>query len=648
MNYVTGGNPTATATPTPIPAQNVIVSRPGDFNGDGKDDVVCFTQGAGCDVWVALSTGGSFGTSTQWHDYFSASGNIPLVGDFNGDGKDDVVSFTRDSSADVWVALSSGSSFGTPGLWHDTFCGTGSIPAVGDFNGDGKDDVIGFQRNGNNDVWVALSNGSSFGTPSLWHDDFCGTGHVPAVGDFNGDGKDDVVSFQGGGDCDVWVALSNGSSFTGPSLWHDYFRNDTSTPVVGDFNGDGKDDVAAFTLGSTCDVWVALSSGSGFGNPTVWHDYFGGSGSVPGAGDFNGDGKDDVVVFTRDSNADVWVLLSNGTEFGGVGCWHAYFCADGSTPGAGDFNGDGKDDVVCFTHGTGADVWVALSNGTRFTGPALWHDYFCGDGSTPLTGDFNGDGKDDVVCFTHGTGADVWVALSSGSGFGTSTQWHDTFCGDGHTPVVGDFNGDGKDDVASFTHGADCDVWVALSNGSSFGTPSAWHGYFCGDGSTPLAGDFNNDGKDDVVCFTHGTGADVWVALSNGGSFTGPSLWHDYFCGDGHTPRVGDFNGDGKDDVASFTHGGGCDVWVALSGGSSFSGPTHWHDYFCATGNIPEAGDFSGDGKDDAASFTLGTGCDVFVVLSQSSFFEYADVPHVWHDYFCGSGSIPQPGCLIW
>ena len=93
----------------------------GDFNGDGRDDIVTFTRGTTADVYVALSTGNSFtGTGVKWHDYFAAGTETPLVGDFNGDGKDDIATFTRGPAADVYVALSTGYSFtGTGVKWHD-------------------------------------------------------------------------------------------------------------------------------------------------------------------------------------------------------------------------------------------------------------------------------------------------------------------------------------------------------------------------------------------------------------------------------------------------------------------------------------------------------------------------------------------------
>jgi hypothetical protein len=110
-------------------ASTMFGGSPTDFNGDGRDDAVTFTQGSLADVYVALSTGSGFtGTSVKWHDFFAPAGETPLTGDFNGDGKDDIVTFTHGSLNDVYVALSTGSSFGAGVKWHDCSPSAGRSP----------------------------------------------------------------------------------------------------------------------------------------------------------------------------------------------------------------------------------------------------------------------------------------------------------------------------------------------------------------------------------------------------------------------------------------------------------------------------------------------------------------------------------------
>jgi hypothetical protein len=313
-------------------ASTMFGGSPTDFNGDGRDDVVTFNQGSLADVYVALSTGSGFsGTSVKWHDFFAPAGETPLTGDFDGDGRDDIVTFTHGSLNDVYVALSNGSSFGAGGKWHDWFALGGEVPAVGDVNGDGRDDIITFTRGTAGDVYVALSTGTSFAASAKWHDFFALGGEFPSVGDVDGDGRDDIITFTRGDTGDVFVALSNGSGFVGTTVkWHDFFALGAEQPRVGDFNGDGKADIATFTNNAAADVFVATSTGTGFSGTTVkWHDFFGLAGEFPYAGDFDGDGATDVVTFTLGSLNDVYVALSNRTAFGPGTKWHDFFGLNG-------------------------------------------------------------------------------------------------------------------------------------------------------------------------------------------------------------------------------------------------------------------------------------------------------------------------------
>jgi len=327
-----------------------------------------------------------------------------------------------------------------------------SFPSHSDFNADGKDDIITFTRWSNGKVYVTTSTGSQFkNNASVWHDNFCLNNGIPAIGDFNGDGGDDIVSFNRKGI--VTVALSTGSKFQSKGkIWNYAFCYGKDIPMVGDFNGDGRDDIASFNRNGY--VCVALSK------------------------------------CTKSNGHWNWKFASTGF------CWHTHFCYRDDLPAIGDFNGDGKDDILTYNRRTGK-VAIALSNGSTFQGTGGWNwKYNVIAGERIKVGDFNGDGKDDLVLFARGykkgVTLGVYVVLSKGNGFHQAvSQWHPVFCDGNKVPVIGDFNGDGKDDIAFFVRSAESgsnkgDVCVALSTGSKFqSSTKPWHNYFCVDKEVP-------------------------------------------------------------------------------------------------------------------------------------------------------------------
>ncbi|MBZ5711572.1 trypsin-like serine protease [Nannocystis pusilla] len=303
---------------------------------------------------------------------------------------------------------------------------------------------------------------------------------TPAVGDVNGDGRDDIVTFthgdSGAGPLDVYVALSNGTSFGAGQLWADWWAHRGHVPMVGDFNGDGRDDIWAFT---EVEVYVALSRGYDFnGGVHVSPHGSADSDDIGRVADVNGDGRDDAVLFAADGTGDVHVMLSTGTGFGPRTKWHEYFAPEGETPMLADVNGDSRADIITFTQGmNGALAIVALSNGSSFGAAAVWHDWFAPAGEVPAVGRFNNDARADIATFVRN--GNVYVGTSNGVNSFASALWTSSFGDWNDTLMVGDVNGDNRDDLIAFTQDQNADVWVALSNGASgFGSPYVAHNYF--------------------------------------------------------------------------------------------------------------------------------------------------------------------------
>jgi hypothetical protein len=249
-----------------------------------------------------------------------------------------------------------------------------------------------------------------------------------------------------------------------------------------------------------------------------------------------------------------------------------------------------------------------------------WHSWFAVDTlETPYAGDFNGDGRTDIITFTRQNPSaigDVYVALSEGTRFGANTKWHDWFAiTTDETVVIGDYNGDGKDDIATWLGKTSKQVYVALSKGTGMDPESVWLGSIGADPSDVLlSGDANADGKRDLICFARKQGK-VYVALSDGTKFATPTVWHNFFAVSTYErPRVADANGDGRADIVTFATDSPTaqgDVYVATSDGSQFvdagglpNSSTKWHDWFAVQSSEEvRIGDLNGDAKDDFFTF---------------------------------------------
>jgi hypothetical protein len=276
--------------------------------------------------------------------------------------------------------------------------------------------------------------------------------YTPLAGDFDGDGRSDQLYYFPGRPRERiwWYGTSAGAySQTRADILGDY------RPVVGDFDGDGRDDVFWYGPGPAGDtIWWGTAVRSDFGTmahtgyPTV-----SGSNYRPVSGDFDGDGMDDLLWYGPGSVSDsFWWGNATRSSFGGTST-SITISNTFDAPFSGDFNGDGMDEIFLYQPGSGFDAlwhgWAVRSQ----IGPLHQTSVSISGDYTPLSGDVDGDLDDDVFWYGSGSTADtIWSGQSTYAGFagqaGTSQSVNGVF-----EATIGDFNGDGYADPYWFAFG---------------------------------------------------------------------------------------------------------------------------------------------------------------------------------------------------
>ncbi len=573
---------------------NIKQMAVGDFNGDGKPDVVVPYDSNPGQIAVLLNNGnGTFKAPLV----SNGAGADPIgiaVGDFNGDGKLDVVVAgygTKQQGPIITVLLGKGDGTFQAGQ-NFPLASTPDAIVVGDFNNDGKLDVM-VSVTATANINVLLGNGDGSLQSPIPSTVGSGTSYV--VGDFNGDGILDLfVPNPSVGNITVALGKGDGTFQAGKNT---LLNIDIVNLTVGDVNHDGKLDVV--TCGGTS---VNVLLGNGDGTFQTAKNFSAGSSleSVTLA-DINHDGNLDIVLANENGyevvSPSLVVLLGNGD--GTFGAAEGYSVSFGQEQVlVADFNGDGYPDVA----GLNIPIYystlsVALGNGdgTFIAAPTYGIGFSPGIGQTA---DFNNDGIPDLA-IPATLGGSAAVMLGKGNGIFEPTGNSGGTGEEGVSSVaIADFNHDGNLDIASADQ---VDVLVSLGTGTgTFGTST---GYVADSGPFAVeTGDVNGDGILDLVVANYKSD-DISVLLGNGDGTFGGSNNYNVGQVSPWALVLADFNGDQRLDVAIASAGNGTDrggFTVMLGNGDgTFAAPKEYgKDNFVSV----IAADINGDGKLDLIS----------------------------------------------
>jgi hypothetical protein len=333
-----------------------------------------------------------------------------VVGYFNGDSAPDLAT-ANDGSGNVTVLLGTGTGSFAPAASSPFTAGTTPHAlAVGDFNGAGDPGLVAANENGDS-LTVLLGNRAGGFAPAV-ASPFAASPVGVVVGDFNGDGIQDLATASLGGNA-ISVMLGNGLDGFTPATGSPFtVGNDPYAVAVGDFNGDGFQDLATANLLDNT-VTVLLGNGlAGFtpatGSPFTVGDYP----YALAVGDFNGDGFQDLATANLVDDT-VTVLLGDGKA--GFSPAPGSPFAVGTSPSSvvvADFNGDGIPDLVTANYRSN-NVTVLLGNGSGGFAPAPGSPFAVGTAPQSVAvADFNGDGIEDLAVANNG-GNNVTVLLGS-------------------------------------------------------------------------------------------------------------------------------------------------------------------------------------------------------------------------------------------
>jgi hypothetical protein len=445
----------ATVTIDADPARHTKIQfSAGDFNGDGRADVMSRETDGSLLLLPGLG-GNKIGSpariGTGWDAFNLVLGN----GDFNGDGKTDLVARTSDGA--LWLYPGNGmGGFLARQQIGSGWAGFKRIIAPGDFDGDQRRDLLAMRSDGT--LWLYPGNGTGGFLPSKqigsgWQ----GFTAVAAAGGLaTGPG---LLARSSTGTVYLYPGSGTGGFLARRTLATGW----ASTELIAgqDFTSDGQTDVLSASASGAITAYAGSGSG-GFATKLKIGTGWGGLSQIWEAGDFDGDGKPDILARTAQGG----LRLYPGNGSGGfrtsrqIGTsWQTF----DQVVSAGNFNGAGGPDLVA--RKPDGSLWLYPTNGTGlFQAPKRIGSGWQAFSRIIAPGDFSGDGRTDIIA--QSSDGRLWLYPGSGTGaFLPRKQIGSGWAGFSQVVAGNDFNGDGKTDLMA--RASDGTLWLYPGSGAS-------------------------------------------------------------------------------------------------------------------------------------------------------------------------------------
>lgn len=355
-------------------------------------------------IWPDDPSVGSLGTAT-----------VLTTGDFNGDGRSDFFRlWSHVGENRVYLSRADGGfSLMYNPIPITAANGDPDRVVVGDFNGDGNDDLmLNWAHDGTNRFYYGKSiNGFTEVSHPIAASTINGDPDVVRVGDYNGDGRDDLLFYWSHDGTNHFFFGNTDSTFTWvlAPIATTTINGDPEQVVVGDYNGDGRDDLMFnWSHDGTNHFFFGNTDGSFTWVPSlIAASTINGDPEVVRAGDYNGDGRDDLMFNWSHDGTNHFFFGNTDSTFTWVSAPIATSAINGDPDKVvvGDYNGDGRDDLMFYwlTAGTNRFYFGTASNGfTQVTDPIPTG----GINSNPdhvLVSDTNGDGNADLSFYWPST-----------------------------------------------------------------------------------------------------------------------------------------------------------------------------------------------------------------------------------------------------